>query len=227
MRKAATLLSIALLASMMIGANVGAEGGECIGGLPGNQTVTLSVGVCAEDTREGDPGNETSTCEDYKAFTGVTADASEDASGEASEDSSGTDASALAGGEENCDTGFSGERSDEGLVFDAEAENDAVGFARADGGWTQSESRFGTFNAIGGDFFVVTDAADAGGEVYWDDGYRGSSVDYNVFVNSEFTDQFIVGDVNTGDVGPPAPPNPGWGDVVQDDLFEESLPTDE
>jgi hypothetical protein len=216
MRKAATLLSFALMASMMmIGANVGAEGGErCETLANGNQTVE----ACAQDTREGDPGDESSACDDYEAFTGVTADASEGASG--------TDASALAGGEENCRSFFTNEYRDEGVVFDAEAENTEAGFAEADGGWTQSESRFGTFNAIGGDFFVVTDAADAGGEVYWDDGYRGSSVDYNVFVNSEFTDQFIVGDVNTGDVGPPAPPNPGWGDVVQDDLFEESLPTD-
>jgi hypothetical protein len=227
MRKAATLLRIALLAStMMIGANVGAEGGERCETLANE---SYNAEACAKDTREGDPGDESSTCEDYKAFTGVTADASEDASGEASEDSSGTDASALAGGEENCDTGFSGERSDEGLVFDAEAENDAVGFARADGGWTQFNSPWSDepANAIYADFFVYTDTADAGGEVEWDDGYSGASVDYDAFVNSDVTSQFVVGDVSTGDVSPPAPPNPGWGDVVQDDLFEESLPTDE
>jgi hypothetical protein len=201
---------------MMIGANVGAEGGErCETLANGDQTVE----VCAQDTREGDPGDENSACDNYEAFTGVTADASEGASG--------TDASALAGGEENCRSFFTNEYRDEGVVFEVEAENTEAGSAEADGGWTQSESRFGTFNAIGADFFAPTEAGSVGGEVAWDDGYSGSSVDYNVFVNTEFTDQFIVGDVNTGDVGPPAPPNPGWGDVVQDDLFEESLPTGE
>jgi hypothetical protein len=224
---------------MMIGANVSAEGGErceapaaAFDYAPGfvgeeNNSVRPWASVCAEDTREGDPGEGSSACDDYRAFTGVTAEASEDASGEASEDSSGTDASALAGGEETCDSYVFSEYRDEGLVFDAEAENAAVGTAQADGGWTQSESRFGTYNAISTDFFVQTDEGDVGGDAEWDEGYSGPSVEYSGFVNSEYSDQFVAGDVTTGAVAPPAPPNPGWGDVVQDDLFEESLPTDE
>lgn len=218
MRKVAVGLAIALLAStFMLGASVSAEGGEhCQAADDGSTAET-----CIADTREGDRGaGDDETCEDYRGFTGATTQANQEATG--------TQADAIAGGEETCDQNFFGNEDDSQRLFvDLEAEQESVGSVEADAEWEQETSYGTTTSGISTSFFAPTEAGSAGGDAEWSDGFGGPSAGYSVFANAQGANHFTYSDVPTGEVAPPSPPNPGWGDVAPDDLFEETLPSDE
>lgn len=164
------------------------------------ESVASASRTCVEDTRSGDPGGAGADCDDYHGVTAASSAASSPAG----------DAAATAGGEERCRNHVERER----VFAGAAASTDGAGEAGARGNWERRSTAPGSEDVLFADVDYASDAAHTRAEVEWSEFFGDPDIQYVVHGGAAGAVVLLGSSVPTDGNGPPAPPNPGWGDVL-------------